>query len=110
MTVATEIPTALDELYQELLAAAIQPQAMQRENGTIRLLYADSRVDEGKLGPLLMRYTPEVSTSYAFPERRRLLHYGFRPEQAEQVGKNGNGSGIEERVDVIIIQLREYED
>ncbi|MEK6950305.1 MAG: hypothetical protein AABX13_01110 [Nanoarchaeota archaeon] len=106
LTAAITTPfTALDELFQELQQAAIRPQAVQREDGTIRLLYADSRIDEGKLDPLLKRYAPEVCTSYAFPERRRLSHYGFTPEQ---VRKNGNGD-IEERVDVITIQLREYE-
>jgi hypothetical protein len=102
--------TALDELFQELQQVAIQPQAVQREDGTIRLLYADSRIDQGKLDPLLKRYAPEVCTSYAFPERRRLAHYGFPLEQWGKNGKgNGSGQVLDERVDVITMQLREYE-
>lgn len=107
MTVATE-STALDELCQELLAASIQPHATQRKNGTLRLLYSDSRVDEEKLEPILRKYAPEVSASYAFPEQWRLPDYGFQPEQLG--GQNGNGYNGKERVDVITLQLREYED
>jgi len=112
MTVASESPSALDELFQELQQATIQPLAMRRENSTIRLLYADSRVDEKRLDPLFGKYLPKVSVSYAFPQRSRIDTYGFTPEQR---GKKGNGSGnddgarVDERVDVITIQLRGYE-